>query len=60
MSKFLVTVACLAHFKACPIPDGYSDTYRVINKQACEAMAKVIIAGFGYHHTDFRIKCIEK
>ena len=60
MHEFIVTIACLAHMKACPIPEGAVSTYPAKTVQECQNNATKVIAAFGYKATDFRVKCSEK
>ena len=58
--KFLVTVVCLVHFKACPLPDGYKAEHVAPDKKTCVNAAKSIVTTLGYAVADFRIVCKEK
>jgi hypothetical protein len=60
MTTFLVTVACLAHLKACPIPHGIHRTVELQSKSECIAQTHAVIKTLGFQPADFRVECREK
>lgn len=60
MSSFAVTVLCLAHFKACPIPNGFHLTVDVSSRQECVQQAHSIITRLGFRPNDFSVTCKER
>lgn len=58
--NFLVTVACVAGFAACPLPKPFTSTMAAKNTHECHKLVEGLIAAYNYPAKDFHVKCEPK